>query len=283
MHLRTPALLITTALAVATLSGCGSSSDGGSDGADKATTTTAAATSTTDPAETLEVLVSNDDGYSSEGIDTLVEGLRKLDGVKVTVVAPLTQQSGTGGKETEGELAVTDVQTKSGYPAKAVAGYPSDSIRVAMDELGIEPDVVITGINEGQNLSPLMDLSGTVGAARAAVARKVPALATSQGLADDLDYDVAVPLITDWLQDNREDLLAGTAEVQVTNLNIPSCDAGEIRGLVEAEVDTSGDGAAALAKQDCTSTEMPAKPTGDVAAFVIGFATIGVIPDVPAA
>lgn len=277
MRHRPLALIATLALALGILASCGSS------GGDASSTTAAGKATTTATTKPLDILVSNDDGYSAPGIDALVEGLRARPDVKITVAAPLTQQSGTGGKETEGKLKVTDVRTKSGFPAKAVDGYPSDAIRVAMDELGVKPDVVITGINEGQNLSPLMDASGTVGAARAAVARGVPALATSQGAGDTFDYAAAVPLIVAWLQDHRADLLAGTMKAEVTNLNIPSCDTGKIRGLVEAEVDTSGDGVAALQRQDCTSTAKPADPSTDVAAFSIGYATIGVIPAKPAA
>ena len=71
-------------------------------------------------------------------VDTLVTALNTLDDVEVTVVAPLTQQSGQGGKTTEGELEVTDVELASGYPAKAVDGFPADAINVAFDELGAE-------------------------------------------------------------------------------------------------------------------------------------------------
>ena len=63
----------------------------------------------------------------------------------------------------------TRPQTASGYEARAVEGFPADTIRVAFDELGLTPDLVVSGINEGQNLGPVVDLSGTVGAARAAV------------------------------------------------------------------------------------------------------------------
>jgi 5'-nucleotidase len=260
-------------------------SSDGSEGAEAPAPDTEEEATTTEAeaAEPLEILVSNDDGYGAEGIDALVEGLLTLDDVEVTVVAPLEQQSGTGGSETEGPLEVTDVELTSGHPAKAVDGFPSDSIRVAMDELGIEPHVVITGINEGQNLGPLIDISGTVGAARAAVERGVPAFATSQGLAEELDYDAAVPLILDWVIEHREELLAGEAAVEVTNLNIPSCDAGDQRGLLEIEADLDGDAAASLGRSDCTSSAEEDSFDGDVAAFLAGFATIGVVPSEAAA
>ena len=275
MQRRTPALVLAAALSLGTLAACGSS---GSDTAsDDAITTTAAATSTTAaPSGPLKILVGNDDGYSAEGIDTLVTALQTLDEVEVTVVAPLTQQSGQGGKTTpDTELKVTDVETKGGYPAKAVDGYPADAINVAFDQLGIEPDVVITGINEGQNLGNLVDISGTVGAARAAAKHGVPALATSQGTTS-FDYDSAVPFILDWVKENRDAIEDGKLEAGVTSMNIPSCDAGEIRGLLEPEVADTVENA--IHDQDCESTTAEADLKTDIEAFNAGFVTLTPVP-----
>ena len=144
---------------------------------------------TTVPA-TLHILVTNDDGVGAPGIDAVVEALRALPDTEVTVVAPLENQSGTGGQTTPGTLTVTDTTTASGYPAKAVAGFPADSVIWAFDQAGVtqKPDLVVSGINFGQNLGPAVAISGTVGAAEAAAARGVPALAASQGLADVPNY-----------------------------------------------------------------------------------------------
>ena len=280
------ARLVPASLAVSlllALTGCGGS-DGGSDAAattttpEKVTTTTAAP-----PAEKLKILVSNDDGYSAEGIDTLVTGLQTLDNVEITVYAPLDQKSGTGGKFTDGELAVTDVKLDSGYPARAVAGFPADTIRVAVDDEGNKPDLVIAGVNEGQNLGPLVDFSGTVGAARAGVARGIPSLATSQGLGTPLDYESAIPFILDWVTEHRAALLAGDEPVAVTNLNFPTCPTGEIRGLTVLEPDSDGSAALALTdEQDCASTVALDESAGDITAFNNGYATSSVIPDKPA-
>lgn len=288
MHHPRPRRLLVTAVAVAALAtsaaACGSSS---SDGA--ATPTTKAAggdgtqvtTEQTEPpsdAPKLEILVSNDDGYAARGISTLVDALTTLPNVHVTVVAPLTQQSGTGGKTTEGKLAVTDVTVASGFAAKAVAGYPSDAVNTAFDVLGLKPDVVITGINEGQNLGPAVDASGTVGAARAAAAHGVPALATSQGAGKPVDYESATPFITDWLEDHRAALAAHSDKVQVTNLNVPSCAKGKLRGLLEIPPQLGGDFVTSLGAGDCSSTKAKADLVDDVTAFLNGYATIDVIP-----
>ena len=225
--------------------------------------------------------MSNDDGYEAAGIDALVSGLKSIEGVEVIVYAPLEEQSGTGGSETDGAVEVTDVELDDGTPAKAVDGFPADTIRVAMDEDGIEPDLVITGINLGQNLGPVVDFSGTVGAARAAVARGVPALATSSGL-DAFDVEAGVPFVVEWVNENRAAIAAGRQPVAVWNMNFPSCDTGEIRGLLEVESGVDEPiGDALTSDQDCVSTVPEAELTNDVVAFNQGFATLCDVPAAP--
>lgn len=263
----------------------GCSSDGGDDGDSAAGDTTTSAvgnTTTSAAAETLDILVSNDDGYQGEGLDAVVQALIELPDTTVTVSAPAEDRTGTGGQSTDGPLTATDEETLSGYPATAVDGFPADSVNFALEEvLDAPPDVVITGLNAGQNMGPLIDASGTVGAARAAVAAGIPALATSQGIdADPPDYASGVQFVLDWVDENRDALIAGDAPVEVTNLNIPSCATGEVRGLVEVPPATDMAGRDYNAA-DCESTEED--PADDVGGFNIGFATIGVIPSEPAA
>ena len=274
------ALAVATALSLS-VAACGSSSsDADSPSTTKATS--GASTTVAASAAPIEILVSNDDGYSAKGIDTLVEALRKEKGVKVTVVAPNVNRSGSGGKTSDGEVKVVDVKTISGYPAKSVSGYPADAVNVAMNQLDIQPDVVITGINEGQNVGPAVDISGTVGAARAAVENGVPALATSQGTGTVVDYQAALPFILDWLHEHRAAIAAGKEPVAVTSINVPSCDTGKVRGLEKTTADLGGDFGAALAKQDCTSTAAASSLNKDVELFTNGFATITPVAAQPA-
>ena len=155
------------------------------------------------------------------------------------MVAPAEEQSGTGGRSTAGPVQATPAQTAGGHDATAVAGFPSDAVRVAFDELGLDPHVVVAGINEGQNLGGVVEVSGTVGAARAAVRQGVPALAVSQGLGDPVEFDVAA-LAVAWIEEHRDALLAGELPVDaVANLNVPSCDTGEVRGVVEVVTDVT--------------------------------------------
>lgn len=233
------------------------------------------------PTKTLRILVTNDDGYQAPGIDTLVQAIDKLPDVQVTVVAPATQQSGSGGKSTAGPLTITDAKTRSGHDAHAVAGTPADTIRAATEQLGLHPDLVVSGINEGQNLGPAVDLSGTVGAARAAVARHIPAVAVSAGTGNPVDYGAAAPVVTRWINEHRAAITNGTAPDQVVSFNVPSCSKGKVRGLRELPPDLDrthlND---ALKPPNCTSTKTSFST--DVAAFANGFATESVLSPKPA-
>ncbi len=248
------------------LSACGSSSS-------TATTTTKAPTAP----KTLQVLVTNDDGYAAPGIDAAVQALRALPNTKVTVVAPLTNQSGTGGKTTSGMLTTTDVMTASGYPAKAVAGYPADTIVWAIDDHGISfrPDLVVSGINFGENVGPLASESGTVGAAQAAESRGIPALAVSQGVDNGMapDFAEGSKQLTDWVTSHRATLLThpSTPPLPGGNMNVPTCSGGSVRGPVNAPLATSLTGID-LSTVNCTSTAT--NYTNDAEAFVDGFAVI---------
>lgn len=249
----------------------------GGDDAATTTSTTAGPTSTTAEAEVLTILVSNDDGYDAPGIDAVVRALSDLPDTEVVVVAPAENQSGSGSKTTDGELEVTEVTTASGHPATAVAGFPADAVGWALDGgIDVEPDLVVTGVNSGQNLGAIGDeLSGTVGAARAGASRGLPALASSTATeaSDPEDFDAAAEYVVEWVQEHRRALLDGEltgAELLVQNLNVPVCAEGEIRGVVEVPMSGSTDGA--IAAQDCTSTL--ADPADDITGFNNGFVVI---------
>jgi 5'-nucleotidase len=225
----------------------------------------------------LTILVTNDDGVGAPGINAVVQGLRTLAHTEVTVVAPLANESGTGGKTTRGTLVVTRARTASGYPARAVHGYPADTIAWAIDHHGIafRPDLVVSGINFGQNIGPLAGVSGTVGAALAAVRRGIPALAASQGIDNGAQPDFAegVVQVDAWVQSHRKELIAhsyGRSPPQ-GNLNVPTCVTGHVRGPVTAPLATSLTGIA-ITTVNCSSTSTSF--SNDAEAFVLGFAVI---------
>lgn len=257
--------LMAVLVLAALLGGCGSGDETTAPTTDAGSTSSSAGSSAGE--DLPVVLVTNDDGYAAEGIDALVQALVARGDVEVVVAAPAEDQSGSGGKTTDGELVATDAETASGYPAKAVEGFPADSVRWALGEGGIEPDLVISGINAGQNLGVVVDISGTVGAARQAAQLGVPAVATSQGLADPIDYPSGVDATMRWLDENFEALEEGTLGTEVViNINTPTCTTGEVQGVVEVPVNT--DAETNQTDVDCAGAE---EPVDDVIAFVNGW------------
>src|ERR1700759_1797097 len=89
--------------AVLLVAACSDSNDSSSD-TTSSTSTTEITQSSPKPLQTLAILVTNDDGVKAEGIGVLTKGLRSIEDVHVTVVAPATQESGTDGKTTPGKL-----------------------------------------------------------------------------------------------------------------------------------------------------------------------------------
>jgi 5'-nucleotidase len=223
----------------------------------------------------LRILVTNDDGVHAAGIDALTTALRGEPDVSVTVVAPATNESGTGGRATAGTLLGSASVTRSGYPAYAVEGTPADSVRYALDTLHVAPDLVISGINDGANLGPVADFSGTIGAARAAAALGLPALATSQGgnhprFADGVAATIA------WLRAQRTALVPGTVE----NLNTPTCRyAGKPAPTVAVQAATglSIDFLRSLVPVVCP-THPPLHAADDVHAYLQGYSTLTSLP-----
>src|SRR4051794_16921537 len=267
-------LLVVPSLALA-VAACSSSSSKSASTTD-APTTSAAAT-TTVATRPLRVLVTNDDGVKAPGIDALVQALRAQSGTTVTVVAPATNQSGTGGKTTTGQLTTTKTTTASGYPATAVTGFPADTIVWAIDGHGVgqRPDVVLSGVNNGQNLGSLVDLSGTIGAARAASTRGIPSLALSAGLGATPNFADGARQAIAWLSAHRAALLAGSSAANpssataatVTNINVPTCPSGTPRPIVIVPVAPAS--ANPLAPVNCTAAAP--QPTNDVDGFVHGY------------
>jgi 5'-nucleotidase len=230
------------------------------------------------PPKPIHVLVTNDDGVAAPGIDAVVRALKQRPKVRVTVVAPAKNQSGTGGKTTPGRLTAKRATTKSGVKAVAVNGTPADSVRYALENTlkRDRPDLVVSGVNEGANLGPFVDLSGTVGAARAAAARKIPALATSQGFGSPVDFAAGVKQTVAWFDAHRGKLARGT----VFNLNTPSCAQGAVRGVKTTTSGTDMLGNDLLAGVDCAAGATPVNGT-DVATFYAGFAVLAKIPVAP--
>jgi len=255
-------------------------------------------------AQQLKVLVTNDDGVKAPGIDAIVTALAANPNLLVTVIAPATNQSGTGDQFNTGTIQVQASSTAGAFPAEAVTGFPADTtlfaIRKAMH--ANPPDLVVSGVNNGQNLSSeIIGLSGTVGAALWSARLGVPAFAVSAGIGATPNYAQAATYTAALVEKFRtstgfrrkmKETRDATTRGLVLNINFPTCTSGSVRGLrvvavgrVNAVTDytlQSSVGGVDTWKPVLTSTNVFASncaSTGDrystdVDAFTNGFATL---------
>jgi len=234
-------------------------------------------TGDTEASAPLTILVSNDDGIAHPGLDLMVRRLAELDNVEVVVVAPAENRSGTSDQTTDGGAPFADAATASGVVAIAVDGFPADSVRVALDELGIEPNVVVSGINDAQNVGPFAGLSGTVGVARTAARDGIPAVAVSAGLTyDEAQFTVGAELVVAWITENRQALADRTLPAEVISFNIPTCDPADMGEVVEVPLAEELPATGNVFASECDSSGPP--PANDAEAIVAGFPTRTIIP-----
>ena len=187
------------------------------------------------PLAPLTVLVTNDDGIGAPGLDALVSVLKEMEAVEVVVVAPAENQSGTSDTTTVGAVVHRPGVTASGVAGTAVEGYPAAAVKVALDELALVPDLVVSGVNEGQNVANFAQVSGTVGAARTALRRGIPAVASSAGLGPLANFNAGATLVAEWITAHRNELAKGTAQTAtVTSFNVPGCTLGTAKAVIEA-------------------------------------------------
>lgn len=121
------------------------------------------------------ILVTNDDGYRSEGIKALAEALARLG--EVTIVAPTVEASAMGHALTlRHPLRLESVA----HQTFTVDGTPTDCVNIAVTQVfkGL-PDLVVSGINKGWNLGDDVTYSGTVAGALEGALLGVPSIAIS--------------------------------------------------------------------------------------------------------
>jgi 5'-nucleotidase len=173
----------------------------------------------------VSILLSNDDGITSEGLLALREALADLD--EIWTVAPDRDQSAVSHALTlHRPLRIEPV----GPRAFAVDGTPTDCVNLAINGIlrGQPPRLAIAGINRGANLGDDITYSGTVSAAMEATLLGVPAIAISLVSRDRFDFGAAAAcarrLATAVL---RDPLPPDT----LLNVNVPEGAADQIKGL----------------------------------------------------
>lgn len=133
-------------------------------------------------AKPFHILLVNDDGIDAPGLEALAAVLHADPAYRVTVVAPTDHQSGKGSALTyTGEIAVRPHGPIGGAAACSVDATPATTARIGLAFLLADdpPDLVVSGINKGENVGRIAWYSGTVGAAREAVLAGSTAVAFS--------------------------------------------------------------------------------------------------------
>ena len=132
------------------------------------------------------ILLTNDDGITSVGLWAAYEALEPI--ADVTVVAPATQQSAVGRSISIFEpIRATRIRMNN-TAAYSVGGKPTDAVIIGLYSLNLDPSLVVSGINIGENLSyESIMTSGTVGAALEASNQGTKSIAFSLQVEDQGD------------------------------------------------------------------------------------------------
>jgi len=176
-------------------------------------------------AQGMHILVSNDDGYLAPGLQALVGALRRFG--EVTVVAPEQNCSGASNSLTLNR-PLTVHEGANGF--LYMNGTPTDCVHVALTGLLDRlPDLVVSGINNGQNMGDDTIYSGTVAAAMEGYLFGLPSIAFSHVDKGHAHLDSAARLAADLVARYVEHRLPGPFLLNVNIPNIPYEKLREIR------------------------------------------------------
>jgi 5'-nucleotidase len=166
------------------------------------------------------ILISNDDGITSNGIRFLVNIMKELG--EVVVVAPDSPQSGMGHAITIGEtLRLEKVDIFEGVDAYKCSGTPADCVKLAKHHVlrGRPLDLVVSGVNHGSNTSISILYSGTMSAAIEGAIEGMPAIGFSLC---DYSHDASFEHAADSIKELTEEVLKkGLPKGVALNVNIP--------------------------------------------------------------
>ncbi len=176
----------------------------------------------------MKILLSNDDGIYSPGLRALADIASDLG--EVWVVAPDREQSSVGHA-----ISLSDPIRVAPYPfpdvhvAYAVGGTPADCIKLALTALMPEkPDIILSGINQGENTGISVIYSGTVSAATEGTISGVPSLAISL---DSFTSERFAPAARIARQLAELTMRHGLPNDTLLNINVPDLPEEELRGI----------------------------------------------------
>ena len=175
----------------------------------------------------MRILCSNDDGIHARGLESLEKIARALSD-DVWVVAPQDEQSGAGRALT---LSHPLRVRQYGERRFSVTGTPTDAVMMGVSKIMGEqkPDLVLSGVNNGQNIADDVTMSGTIAAAFQGMSMGIPAIALSLSRfsRDHAKWATPEALGADIV---RRLLDCGWPDDVVMNVNFPDRAADEIAG-----------------------------------------------------
>ncbi len=175
----------------------------------------------------MNILLTNDDGYYSSGLQILCAELSRM-GHDVYVVAPDGQRSGFShamnyNKNLTFRKLVAYCDAKEAY---VCSGTPADCVRVAKLKLGVKFDLLVAGPNNGANFGRALLCSGTVGAAEEGTLCGIKSIALSR-----LERGGAFFSTVSYLTNNLDTLVDAIAPNVMLNVNVPNLPAAEFKGV----------------------------------------------------
>lgn len=181
----------------------------------------------------MNILITNDDGYSAQGIQALVSAVSGFG--NVTVIAPKYHQSGMAMAVSMGfkPIAVKYLGIREdGSRWFYLDGTPASCVKFAIDNVFTDgrPDLVISGINHGSNAATAACYSGTLGAAQEAAVNGIPAVGVSlDAMTTSADFSAVTALFPDILR--KLIALMPGKRGSYYNVNFPNIPQSEIRGV----------------------------------------------------
>ena len=175
----------------------------------------------------MRILLTNDDGIHAPGLE-LLEAIAAELSDDVWVCAPAEEQSGAGHSLT---LHMPVRLRQYAERRFAVTGTPTDAVNLALRKLFADrkPDLVISGINAGENLGDDVTYSGTISAAMEGALAGIPAIALSQGMRDRGNGFAAA---NGWATRVLRPLIgAQMARRTLINVNFPDLAADAVKGI----------------------------------------------------
>jgi 5'-nucleotidase len=181
----------------------------------------------------LKILVSNDDGADAPGIAVLADALALVG--TVTVAAPSQNRTGVSHGMTFSGPILVQKTLRKGMTWYAIDALPATCVRLALEALLPEkPDIVVSGINRGDNTGVVAFYSATVACAREAAFLGIPSIAFSLESSPAMDYTAAADFIVSIVREVKK---IGLRRGTYLNVNIPALSKERIKGVMVTRLD----------------------------------------------